>query len=268
MTYRKHLTKLAALTLLGCPSLASAIDDDVITVAWRERPPYQYMDNGVPSGTLIERTRRIFAAAGLSARLVNEPQKRIWSNFERGARQYCSMSWYWLPERATIAQFSQPMYVDPPQIVLVARPALAQVRTHATLASLMSDRRLTIGLVDGVSYGGDLDAMISRTRNQTMLRTVDTTSMMRMLAVGRSSFMFVDKEDWEYFRSHDPAQQAVVSHQFPDMPPGQKRYIVCSRDVPAGVMDKLNRAISLTGGATTDRNAPLPPQAGKARAAR
>jgi polar amino acid transport system substrate-binding protein len=266
MTYRKHLTQLAALGFLCGPTPAAAIDDDVITVAWRERPPYQFLDNGVPSGALIERTRRIFAAAGLSARLVNEPQKRIWSNFEHGAKQYCSMSWYWLPERASIARFSQPMYIDPPQIVLVARPALARVRVHPTLASLMTDATLSVGLVDGVSYGGELDAMISRARSQIMLRTVDTTSMMRMLAAGRASFMFVDKEDWEYFRNHDPTQTAIVAHQFPDMPPGQKRYIVCSRDVPVQVMDKLNKAITATGGPATDRSILPMPQMARSKA--
>ncbi|MBA5687017.1 transporter substrate-binding domain-containing protein [Rugamonas apoptosis] len=238
---------LAVFMLLGGSVAAAA--SPTITVSWRDKPPYHYLDNGVPKGFLLERTQAIFAAAGIATRLAPEPQKRIWANFSHGATNYCSFSWYRLPEREAVGQYTLPISIDPPHSVLVSGAALARVKTHATLAALLADQELTLGVVDGVSYGPELDAMIAHSANQMMRRTVDTTSMMRMLSVGRASIMLVDREDWEYVHRHEPILQSTTRLDFPDMPPGLKRYIVCSRDISPLVMDKINQAITATGGA-------------------
>src|SRR5262249_45532562 len=111
------------------------------------------------------------------------------------------------------------------------------------LDALLADSRLTLGLVDGVSYGPELDAKIKRSGNQLMLRTVTTTNMVHMLAAGRASFIFVDRNDWDHLRMRDKELSALVQHDLPDMPPGLKRYIWCSRDVPQHVIARLNQAI-------------------------
>jgi uncharacterized protein (TIGR02285 family) len=238
---------LATLLLLGAKISVAA--SPVITVSWRDKPPYHYLDNGIPRGFLLERTQAIFAAAGIATRFASEPQKRIWANFSHGATNYCSFSWYRLPEREAVSQYTLPISIDPPHSVLVSAAALARVKRHATLAALLADPELTLGVVDGVSYGPDLDAMIAHSANQVMRRTVDTTSMMRMLGVGRASFMLVDREDWEYVHRREPILQSTTRLDFPDMPPGLKRYIVCSRDISPQTMEKINQAITATGGA-------------------
>ncbi len=242
------LAFLLTAACLGGAAATSASAANVITVAWRDKPPYHYRENGVAQGFLLQRTREIFAAAGIEARFVDEPLKRIWSNFQHGATNYCSISWYRLPEREAVAQYSYPIHIDPPHVILVAPDAVAQVKAHATLASLLEDQRLTLGVVDGVSYGPEIDALIQRSRNQVMRRTVDTTLMMRMLSVGRASFMFADRQDWEFFRQREKWARPPVRNDFPDMPPGLKRHIVCSKDVSPALMDRLNQAISATGG--------------------
>jgi polar amino acid transport system substrate-binding protein len=231
---------------LGGAGTASA--DNVITVSWRDKPPYHYLDNGVAKGFLLERTRAVFVTAGVEARYVNEPLKRIWAYFQHGATNYCSISWYRLPEREAVAQYTQAIHIDPPHVVLVAPDAVAKVKAHATLASLMADKSLTLGLVDGVSYGPDIDGMIKRSGNQVMSRTVEPKAMLRMLSLGRASYMFADRSDWEFFRQTENWQRPPVRYDFPDMPPGLKRHIVCSKDVAPEIMDKLNQAIAATGG--------------------
>lgn len=223
---------------------ASAWAEQPITVAWRDKPPYHYMEKDVARGFLLERSQRIFSAAGIPTRFVSEPQKRIWANFEHGARNYCSISWYRLPEREALGQFSLPIHTDAPHSILIAPAAVSQVKAHATLASLLSDPSLTLGVVDGVSYGHDIDSMIARSSNQVMRRTVDVTLMMRMLSVGRASYMFVDREDWAFLSKREPQLRVATRHDFPDMPPGLKRHIVCSKDVPAATMNRINQAIS------------------------
>ena len=243
------LALLVAAACLGGAGVASAAN--VITVAWRDKPPYHYLDNGEPKGFLLQRTREVFAAAGVETRYVNEPLKRIWANFQHGATNYCSISWYRLPEREAVAQYTLPIHIDPPHLILVAPDAVAQVKAHATLASLLSDKSLTLAVVDGVSYGPEIDGMIKRSDNQIMRRTVEPSLMVRMLAVGRGSFMFADRDDWEFFRKREKWPRPPVRVEFPDMPPGLKRHIVCSKDVAPEIMARLNQAISASGGPTS-----------------
>jgi len=242
----KPLQFSAAAACLGLAALAAA--SPPITVAWRDKPPYHYTENGEAKGFLLQRAQDVFAKAGIEAHFINEPQKRIWANFAHGATNYCSISWYDLPERERVAQFSAAIHVDAPHTVLVSPAAIAQVKAHATLASLLADPALTLGVVDGVSYGPELDAMIAHSTNQIMRRTVEATNMMRMLAVGRASFMFADRADWDFYRQHEPTLRVVVQHEFPDLPPGQKRHIACSKDIGADVMGRLNAAIAASAG--------------------
>jgi len=240
---RPLLAGLSAALLSGAACCAPPI-----TVAWRDKPPYHYIDHGAPNGFLLARAQQVFAAAGLEARFVNEPQKRIWANFQHGASNYCSISWYRLPEREAVAQYSQPFHEDLPHTILIAPGMVERVKAHATLASLLADPTLTLGVIEGVSYGPALDPMIRASKNKVMSRTVETTQMMRMLTVGRASYMFVDREDWEFFRDKEKSSQSLVRLDLPDMPGGIKRHIVCSRDLPPETMNKLNQAIAATGG--------------------
>jgi len=219
-----------------------------ITVAWRDKPPYHYVEDGVEKGMLLLRTRQVFASAGIPARFVREPSKRIWANFQSGMQNYCSIGWYRLPEREALVQFSVALHVDPPHAVLVAPGAVAAVGAHATLVSLLSDATLTLGVIDGVSYGPRIDALIYASANQVLRRTVEPVTMMRMTAAGRVSFMLIDRDDWQYAQEREPSLRFTVRRDFPDMPPGLQRHLVCSKDVSPAVMQKLNRAIEAGGG--------------------
>ncbi len=242
----RSLGLILSAACLGGAGLASA--GNVITVAWRDKPPYHYLDNGAAKGFLLQRTREVFAAAGIEAHYVNEPLKRIWANFQHGATNYCSISWYKLPEREAVAQYTQAIHIDPPHVIMVAPDAEAKVRAHATLASLLADKSLTLAVVDGVSYGSEIDDLIKHSGNQIMRRTVEPKLMLRMLTVGRASFMFADRDDWDFFRKNEKWPRPLVRVDFPNMPPGLKRHIVCSKDVAPEIMDKLNQAIAATGG--------------------
>jgi uncharacterized protein (TIGR02285 family) len=230
----------AVLPLLAIPAFAT---EPAVTVAWREKPPYYYTENGVEKGFMLAYGKEVFAAAGIDAHFTREPQKRIWANFEMHKPNYCSLSWYRLPEREAIAQFTIPVYTDPPHTILASPASAAKVQAHTSLASLLADPELTLGVVDGVSYGADLDERIAKAGNQTMRRTVTTTNMILMLAANRFNYMLADRNDWGHMRTHYKEMASVVQYDVPDLPPGLKRYILCSRTVPASTIERLNQAI-------------------------
>ncbi|MBM7061311.1 transporter substrate-binding domain-containing protein [Pseudomonas sp. UL073] len=233
---------LAFLCLLYL-SPGTALADDSITVAWRNKAPYHYLEQGSERGFLLERAHQVFAAAGIQTRFVQQPAKRIWHSFAQGTPRYCSFGWYRLPERERVAQFSLAFHTDPPQIVLVSEQALAAIDRHKSFAALLQDRSITLGLVDGVSYGPILDPLIAGSANRIKHATVEPLVMMRMVAAHRVDYMLADQADWDYLRQHESNLDGIAEQHFADMPPGLERYIVCSKDVPAALMAKINRAI-------------------------
>lgn len=220
-----------------------AYSEDLITVAWRIKPPHQYLVNGVAQGILIERAKLIFSQAQIKTQFVEEPAKRIWNNFAKGSKNYCSFGWYRIPERESIVQFSGVFHSDPPHTILVTPTALKLVSAHATLSSLLADASLTLGIVDAVSYGPELDAMIKNAKSKIERSTTLPMNMARMIGANRASFMFIDRADWEYLRESDKHLQQTAQIDLPGMPPGQDRYVVCSKDVKAEQMQRINAAI-------------------------
>lgn len=214
-----------------------------ITVAWRDNPPYNFVDQGREKGFLLARGKRIFEQAQVPAQFVLEPTKRIWAKFQVGTPNYCSLGRYHLAARDPIMRYSLPIHIDPPRIVLAAPGAAAQVGKHATLASLLGDPRLAMGMSDGASFGTEIDAMLANAHTKVERRTVESPLMMKLLVANRVSFVIVDRIAWQYWRLHDPAALGVTPFDLPDMPAGQKRYLVCSKDIPADVMNRLNAAI-------------------------
>lgn len=237
------LVRLFGLTLFST-LLAVEVSAQHLTVAWRDKPPHQYLENGKEKGILLELTHKVFAEAGLSSRFVEEPAKRIWQNFANKTPNYCSFGWYKIAERESLVQFSDVMYRDPPHTLLVASPALEIVTPHKNLKSLLSDTRLTLALVDGVSYGTQLDLLLAASKNKRMHVTTSPPIMIRMINANRASMLFIDREDWAYLRSKETALQDVHQVEMDGMPPGLDRYIICSKDVAPEVMVRINHALA------------------------
>ncbi|MBA4290654.1 MAG: hypothetical protein C0439_16940 [Pseudomonas sp.] len=231
------------LGLIGSLATGQA-NAETITVAWRDKPPYHYLENGHERGFLLLRAKRIFALANVPAVFVERPSKRIWLDFENGKTQYCSIGWYKLPEREQVAQFSQPLHIDPPHMLLVNVPALPRIQAHKSLNSLLADPSIVLGVVDGVSYGPDLDRLMAHSANQIERMTLSPGGMMRMLAANRINYMLADQADWQFLREQREDLSQVTEYHFSDMPAGLQRFITCSKDVTADTMARINHAIA------------------------
>jgi polar amino acid transport system substrate-binding protein len=235
----RRLFSLLLLLGAGLPAMA----EETIIVAWREKPPYHYTADGVARGFLLERGKRIFREAGVPARFVAEPQLRIWQNFKEGRGMYCSLGRYHKPERDAFAQYSHAIHTDPPQSLLAAPGALEKVRAHRTLASLLADSSLELGLMEGGSYGPYLDGMIGKAGGAPTRRNVDSSTLMRMVGAGRMAYTIADRYGFDYLKVRDAQAALLTPVEMPDMAPGMRRFLVCSRDIPASVMQRLDKAI-------------------------
>lgn len=233
---------LASVLALALPLGASA---QSLLMAFRDKPPYSFMDNGVAKGFLLERTRRVLSAAGVEAQFREMPPKRLFFEIEKNEQAICSFGWYKIPEREKFARFSVPLHQDKPHVVLVGPGSGGAVRKHGTLKELMADPALVMAVADGVSYGPELDQLILKFAGKVDLSLQSPLHVAKKVAARRADFMFIDQEDYGYLTesSADFRNDGLVRIDYSDMPAGLKRYILCSQRVSDDTMQKINAAI-------------------------
>lgn len=235
---------LALCLLLGLPRGAMA---DALIMVYRDKPPYSYLERGVAKGFLLERTRRVLSRAGIEAQFREMPPKRIFLEIEKNEQAICSFGWYKIAEREIYALFSVPLHQDLPHLVLAGPRSVEAVRRHRTLQALMADRSLIWAGADGVSYGPQLDRMIAQFAGQIDRTLQSPLQVAQKIAAQRADFMFIDREDFNYLSASnsDFTSKSLVPINYPDMPPGLERHILCSQQVGAEVMRRINAAIAL-----------------------
>jgi polar amino acid transport system substrate-binding protein len=234
---------LSAVIALCAVFTAPAAGQELVTVAWRIKPPHQYLENGIGKGLLLERARLIFEKAGIPVKFVEQPAKRIWNNFTEGMSNYCSFGWYKVPERESLVHYSRAFYADPPHTLLVSPASLPQVSKYRGIQEIMGDPGLTLGLLEAVSYGKQLDQFIRNSQNKLEYSAASPMIMARMVAANRVSYTLIDQADWSYLKERETSLRVGSSLTVQDMPPGENRYVVCSKDISSTRMTRINAAI-------------------------
>lgn len=245
---------LAALGLaLTLARPAAAQDERTLMLLYRDKPPYSYTEDRQPKGLLIEQSRAVLSAAGIAVQMEEAPLKRIQLELQANERPVCSPGWYKLPERELYARFSLPMSQDLPHVVLAGPRAAAGVRAHRSLASLLADSTLRMAVVDGISYGSELDALIRQQSPAPLRATVTPVQLTRMLGAGRADYMFMDREDYLWLKRHGEVSKKLSALSFPDIPAGLQRHMMCSKKTPEATLQAMDAAIRALG-------LPRPPQ--------
>lgn len=241
------LTAALAVAAGTLPGQGRAQEAQALTLLYRDKPPYSYTENRQAQGLLIEQSRAVFGAAGIEFLPEEAPLKRIQLELQANERPLCSPGWYRLPEREAYARFSLPMSQDVPHLVLIGPRSAQAVRAHRSLASLLADTRLRMAVVDGISYGSELDALIRKQTPAPLRATLTPVQLTRMVAAGRADYMFMDREDYLWLTRHGEVSRKLESLKFPDMPAGLQRHLMCSKKTPDATMQAIDTAIRALG---------------------
>lgn len=239
------LNRLATLLCLClCLSWGSRVaSEPVVQYLFFEIRPIMYLDQGQPRGRVAERVVEIFRLAGVDYQIKpNLPYLRVLSLLREDIANRCSAGWFKTAERAASLQYSLPFYQDQPLFILGRASQSERLRLHDTLVSLLSDRDLALGTINGLSYGQTMDNLIAQYRpNQHVVQSYP--QLFHMFLSGRIDYIIADEFDLPNLTSAS-RQADYVTLSFPDLPPGEARYIICSNRTPADTMDALNSAIA------------------------
>ena len=229
------------LLVVGSPVHAG----DTVTLYYEERTPYAVtsVDSDV-TGLTATPVAEAFKEAGIAFAWKKMPFKRQLQTIRYDKKRSCGIGWFKKPEREDFALFSSSIYQDKPSITL-SKQGNALVAKHNNIESLLKDKSLKLLVKDKFSYGSYIDDFIEK-HNPDRVVAVGSSNvqMLQMILSGRADYFFVSEEEAEeMITSAGNNVQDFQRHQYVDMPPGNKRYIACSRQVTQEVVDSLNAAM-------------------------
>ena len=240
-------TVVAFLGLLPLYNLAVAQALEPLRLMYYERKPFNYMDNGGSVvGLTADPAAKIFAAAGIPIAWQVRSANAILDALQRNTAPICSPGWYYSAERASYAQFTQPIYRDKPQVGLANVHFKYQKGTNAKDLFGRSDVRLMVK--QNFVYGTYLDTIIAKMpATQLILEAAEVSDIVRLIHLGRADLIILTQEEVELYVTNAQLKMTDFNVlKFTDIPEVEMRYILCSKKVPSATIDALNAAIVKT----------------------
>lgn len=225
----------------SAPAFAEA---STLSISYIERRPYYFTEKGQPHGTLLEKVRTIAVDAKVAHEFIPMAIPRIMAELKSKKKVNCSIGWYKTPAREAFAVFTEPFAADEAFVVLTRADLASQIDRYPTLASLFSNKNLTLGVANGFSYGQALDAMIREKKPKLIDTEPDHGSLLTMLGKARFSYMLVMPTELEsLLKGGNLKAEDFHTHAMTDMPPGAARFLMCSKGVPSATIGSLNTSI-------------------------
>ncbi|MBP1202375.1 polar amino acid transport system substrate-binding protein [Duganella sp. 1411] len=233
--------RILCLWLLLLPASRA---QEPLVLYYNERPPYLMgaPDGGV-HGLTADPATAAFAGAGVPTHWMRVPSNRQLALLQEGG-QRCAVGWFRNAERERYAKFSRPIYQDLPLVAIVRDDFV--FRGAATLQRLVSTRNLVVLVKEKYSYGGYVDDALANTRPTRISTTAESVVMMAMIGAHRADLMFLASEEADYLlQLAELRDKRLRVLRLLDVPTGERRHIMCSKDVSDDIMQRLDKEIAL-----------------------
>lgn len=224
---------------------ASGAHSEKLKILYEDRPPYhKTSDDGSVKGLVSGRVSAALQAAGIEAAWLQRSSKGQIKTIKLGRNTACSPGWFKKPEREKFAKFSSPVYQDRPQVI-VLRADNAHRFSHGTMAALFADKKLKLGAKLGFSYGGFVDELMTVHSPPTVRTTQNLDGIVRMLLGRRFEYFISAPEEFDVLSQRlGIAGEDIVSAKLTDIPPGNRRYLMCSKKVTDETIRRFNDALA------------------------
>jgi uncharacterized protein (TIGR02285 family) len=238
----RHLPLVFALSV--CTAEASSLaEQNPITLAYNDRPPYIVaLPDGSAAGLTATPAANAFRSAGIPITWKKVPTNRQLAELKENTSRQCAIGWFKNPEREQYFKFTKAIYRDRPT-VLIARHQFS-TQPNETLHSLLLRHDIHVLVKDKFSYGQYIDNLLATLKPPTVVTTNENLQMDEMVRIGRADFMFAAEEEARYLieqAGFKPRDFRIIRP--PDVPPGERRYIICSKQVEDEAIARLNAVI-------------------------
>lgn len=250
---RRHRTGARAAGWVGAllwplmwPSLsaAQAPAEPTVTLHYVSRPPYMMAQGEGLGGLTGGPSYQAFKQAQVPVRIEETPFARQLRSVKENTGQDCMIGMFWKAEREEFGRYSKPIYQDQPQLVLAAAGLQERFKGHASIEDLFHDRSLRLLVKLAYSYGAPLDALIERLQPNRRATPDENLQMVRQIKLGMADYMLMAPEEAAVAIEAAGFQAAdFLQIRYKNMPPGEQRHLLCSKNVSAEVMQRLDAAI-------------------------
>lgn len=175
------MKKTIFLFVVCCLFLAPGVNAQNITLGYVDFPPYEFEDNGKPSGLLVIIVETLFKKADIPLELNFLPFKRAYTATKKG-RIDGLFNFYKTEERLAFFDYTEPV-IKNPLVFFVRKDSKIKFRKLDDL------KGLKVGVMRGYTYGTDFD------RNPLFIReaTDSHESNFKKLMSGRINAYPCDK---------------------------------------------------------------------------
>jgi polar amino acid transport system substrate-binding protein len=225
------------------PGAQALAEQEPIILYFLERPPFMMRGvNGTVSGSLAPTALQAFAKADVAYELREASPERQLHELKTNTRRVCSLGWFVTAERRKFAKFSKSLAQDAP-VVGVTNPEF-RLAPGTTIATVLAKPEIRVLIKESTAQGAYLQAQFGSMRAKTVRTAAEFPQMLVMLRSGRADIVFMPKEEAEYYAKHAGYAEGDFNlTQFPDMPPGEHRYLMCSMKVEDTILAKINAAL-------------------------
>ena len=224
--------------------LSGTAHTESLNVLYLERPPYYFTVNGRADGFLVRLSQELFRKAAIQATFSEMPPKRIIRLLKTTDGRFCSIGWFKTPEREKFAKFSCPIYRNKPIVLLTTKNQEEKFNPYYTLQEVFADKSLILGSMSEFSYGAHIDKMMEQNRPSIIKITSRQSIIPEMIVKKRVHYMLISPEEVEsLLQLNGHSLQAFSSIRMPDIPAGNKRYLIFSKNVSDETIDRINQAI-------------------------
>lgn len=232
---------ICLLLTLATSTPSQAAEAPTVNLMYLERPPFSRSRDGkVPEGLLIDPVEKAFQTAKIGHRWVEVPTVRQLAVLKANKDLDCGVGWFKRDERKAYAKYSKPFHQDLPTVGIVS--SQSKLPDSLPLKDLVNSQQITWTLIDGFSYDPYVEKLLAKNKNVVQTVNGNLTNVIKMIDRNHASITFLAKQEAEFYVEQEQFKQRLKIIEFPDVPSGESRYLLCSFKVSDELLEKINKA--------------------------
>jgi len=232
------------LPLLPIGTAASA-ESDRLTILYPDMSPFiePGLLPGQVKGELADWINAIAEEAGIDLVWTGPvPRARILADMQAGTPA-CHPNARLTVDRDGQYKFTQPVVRASDWVVVALSES--RVSGFVSLHDLLQATHLTPGILQGQSFGPDLDTLVEARRPGILSVRGGPDDLLKLLLAGRIDWMLADRTALgDAVEGAGIRLEDIGLVRFPDMPRPEPGRMMCALSVPDDMIDRLNAAIN------------------------
>ena len=217
-----------------------------------QRPPFAYDWQGQPKGLIIELIEQVSRELPLEVEYLDA---KNWNNVLQLLKKrdnVCYLGGYKTKVRTLIYQFSIPIYIEAPYLVVANRKLQQHFGDSVALDTLLGSDFI-LGTQNGFSYGAIVDEKLQLYQTPRAVLSYITTKgkthserhVFSLINKARIDYILLNAEEyWWNLANSVMEKDNITSLSLRDSLPGIDRYLMCSKAVSQATLEHLNLGIA------------------------